>query len=226
MYDKTELYNIIRGYAYKRCQYLKGEDKEMIDEYISIAYLDFLNHLIKNYDESKGKLITYVYKILNLNSFLYFIQAKYHISHNTAKNILDSSFYNKKVKELSDDKKKEKLQSNLKVFDVKSLSISLDSIDILEDTKDEDRKEHFTFELQDMNSEKQFEQIYNRELLDNVINFVNNLKYKSDKSKLIFLDYIKGIKQSDIAKKYNCSRQCVNQNIFDIKNKIKKKFCI
>lgn len=220
---KIELYNIVRGYAYKHSRYINKitDDSTIVDEYISVAYL-FCLERVENFNEEKGKITTYMYKVLYTNDFVFYLQAKYNLSSTMARK-LAYSFYKKDGK--SREEKNCELKKKLNVFDTKSISTDFDKITLNDysDSNEEDNIQN-TMYLSDIDAEIRYNDVLDKDFNNEISTYVLNLSRLSDKNKLMFIDFFNGASQAELAKKYKCSRQNVNQVINNIQNKVKREF--
>lgn len=178
-----QIYKIISAYVY-RTSYISEafkNNKDKIQDVISIAYIDYLTNYKEKYKPEISTLSTYIFSVMNYKCPIYFYQAMYDISLNTARKCR-ASYYDKNV-----------IQKLHNMYGhPKSLDISYTGVESFTETDEDmlyvdkglaDPRDY----IDEMLTNNNDEQLYNT-FSDIVDDYINKTKYKGKNSNMMTRD--------------------------------------
>lgn len=205
IYDLNEDINVqvvklIRSFFYKRKLYEKGLD---VDEFVNVAYELFLiKDFINKYNESFGKLSTYVYYILDKYYVIVYYELRYNLSYRLAFLLYKNSTTNI-------DRAARLLNINNSYT---SLNQSISGTKKLSLERDKNTYEEVIPDPDETGIDKY---LYNQNLKDKlteVTNFIKNEKKFTEQQKNIIFSFMRsGGSFTETAKSMGCSRQNVHR---------------
>ena len=219
----TQVYKLIAKFV-SESSYIKNSlvnVEDGLNDLISYAYVHIMENYIPKYNESKGKLSTYVCTTMEYLSPVFINQVRYNTSFNTARAILNNK--NSKIRQVC--------QNIYNSVPIDTCSTEVEYSEDKEDHKSDidlaDVDSDFTSKILDVDRDNYIVKTFN----DCVESFVNkhctvNTKWKTES---IIRDYCLSTEKptyQEIADKYFTSRQRIEQIINKFRRYIKqnKKF--
>lgn len=209
---KIQIYRLICKYTFNHQLIISSfKTEEEIYEFIDTAYAYYLEKGFKNFDENKGTLSTHIYVFLDYFSLAFIYQIKYNVSFAVAKYLTKNNVKNK--------------DRCFKIYDTDSMdTITSGKLLPFSDPNDFEDDSMGDLSFADDNNEidNYIEDDNNKYLLtlfssivDSYIKSRNNVPtFNSSQTRQIIKDYVlNGETLEFIAKKYNLSRQRIQQKL-------------